>query len=221
MKQSLDGPKEKADVQKEFKGFLEDFTGRYKGKPVTVIGSLVGSPVTSDAAYFLRFTPCGSIIYTDAIGTLKDDVGIGDIIVPTGAVRGEGGSKYHAEEWYPAVADFDLMRKAAPILEEAFTKLGVNLHYGIIYTTDSFAAETRDFLEKLQKMNIIGIEMETSAIFTIASLQGRKAVAIDIVSDNPLIGKSLVDPLPSEDKNRQKKSTETLQEVILRIAAEI
>ena len=70
-------------------------------------------------------------------------------------------------------------------------------------------------------MNIIGIEMETSAIFTIASLQGKKAIAIHIVSDNPLIGKSLVDPLPSEDKNRQKKSTETLQEVILRIAAEI
>ena len=88
MKQSLDGPKEKADVQKEFKGFLEGFTGRHKGRPVTVVKSQVGSPVASDAAYFLKFTPCRSIIYTDAIGTLKDDVGIGDIIVPTGAVKG-------------------------------------------------------------------------------------------------------------------------------------
>lgn len=213
--------KEKVEVEKEFKGFLEGFTGSYRGKPVTVIRTLVGSPVASDAAYFLRFTPCKSIIYTGAIGALKENIEIGNIIVPTGAARGEGASKYHAEEWYPAVASFELLRAAALILEEAFSGLGVNVHYGIIYTTDSFAAETREFLERLGEMNIIGIEMETSAIFTIASLQGKTAAAIHIVSDNPIVGKSLVDPLPPEDKNRKEEATKVLQEVILRIAAQI
>ena len=156
-KKFFDGLKEKVDVKKEFKGFLEGFTGHYKGKRVSVIRSLVGSPVASDAAYFLRFTPCKNVIYSGAIGALKENIGIGDIIVPTGAVRGEGASKYHAEEWYPAVASFELLRTAAPILEESFSRLGVKVHYGIIYTTDSFAAETREFLENLAKMNIIGI----------------------------------------------------------------
>jgi len=217
----LDGLKEKVDVEKEFKGFLEGFTGRYGGKPVTVIMTLVGSPVSSDAAYFLRFTPCKNIIYTGAVGALKENIEIGDIIVPTGAVRGEGASKYHAKEWYPAVASFELLRTADPILEEAFSRLGVNVHYGIIYTTDSFAAETREFLGNLAKMNIIGIEMKTSDIFTIANLQGKHVVAIHVVSDNPIVGKSLVEPLPAEDKNRRDKSTEVLPEVILRIAGEM
>lgn len=217
----LDGLKEKVDVEKEFKGFLEGFTGLYEGKRVSVIRSSVGSPVASDAAYFLRFTPCRNIVYTGAIGALKENIGIGDIIVPTGAIRGEGASKYHAEEWYPAVASFELLRKTAPILEDAFSRLGVNVHYGIIYTTDSFTAEKGEFLEKLGKMNIVGIEMETSAIFTIANLQGRNVMAIHVVSDNPMIGKSLAEPLPPEDKNRQEESPRVLQEVILRIAARI
>ena len=217
----LNGLKEKVEVKKEFKGFLEGFTGSYKRKPVSVVWSLVGSPVASDAAYFLRFTPCKHIIYTGAVGALKENIEIGDIIVPTGAVRGEGASKYHAEEWFPAVASFELVRTAAPILEEAFSGLGVKVHYGIIYTTDSFAAETREFLERLGEMNIIGIEMETSAIFTIARLQGKRVVAIHVVSDNPLVGKSLVEPLPLEDKNRKEEATKLLQEVILSIAAQI
>ena len=217
----LDGLKRKVDVKKEFKGFLEGFTGNYKEKRVSVIRSLVGSPVASDAAYFLRFTPCKNIVYTGAVGALRKNIEIGDIIVPIGAARGEGASKYHAKEWYPAVASFELLRTAAPILEEAFSRLGVKVHYGVIYTTDSFAAETREFLERLGKMNIIGIEMETSAIFTIASLQGKHAVAIHIVSDNPIVGKSLVEPLPPEDKNRKEEATKLLQGIILRIAAQI
>ncbi|MCW4021019.1 MAG: hypothetical protein NWF14_07330, partial [Candidatus Bathyarchaeota archaeon] len=96
----------------------------------------------------------------------------------------------------------------------------VKVHYGVIYTTDSFAAETKEFLQKLQKMHIIGIEMETSSIFTIANLQSMNVMAIHVVSDNPIIGKSLVDPLPPEDKSRQKASKKALRNLILRIAAE-
>ena len=70
-------------------------------------------------------------------------------------------------------------------------------------------------------MNIIGIEMETSAIFTIANLQGKHVAAIHVVSDNPLVGKSLVEPFSPEDRNRKEEATKLLQEVILRIAAEI
>jgi len=213
--------KKKVEILKEFKGFLKGFTGHYKGKTVSVIRTLVGSPVASDSAFFLRFTSCRNLIYTGAVCALKENIKIGDVIIPTAAIRGEGASKYHAEEWYPAVANFDLLRKAAPIAEETFSKMGVNVHYGIICTTDSFAAETREFLEKLQKRHIIGIEMETSAIFTIANLQGMSVIAIHIVSDNPMVGKSLVEPLSPEDTSRQRTSTEALQDVILRIVAEL
>jgi len=217
----VEGLKEKVEILKEFKGFGEGFTGRYRGKILSIIRILVGSPVASDSAYFLKFTQCKNTIYTGAIGALKENIKIGDIIIPTAAVRGEGASKYHVEEWYPAVASFDLLRKAAPIAEETFSKLGINVHFGIIYTTDSFAAETRQFLENLQKRNIIGIEMETSAIFTIANLQGMNVIAIHVVSDNPIVGKSLVETLSPDDTSRQKTATKTLQDIILNIVAEI
>ncbi|MCW4021073.1 MAG: hypothetical protein NWF14_07605, partial [Candidatus Bathyarchaeota archaeon] len=105
-RQSIKELKKKVEVLKEFKGFLEGFTGRYDGRTVSAVKILVGSPVASDATYFLRFTPCKNIIYTGSVGALQEDIKIGDIIVPTGAVRGEGASKYHVEEWYPAVPSF-------------------------------------------------------------------------------------------------------------------
>jgi len=214
---SVESLREKIECLKELKGFHKGFTGSYRGKVVSVIKNPVGSPVASDSVYFLRFTRCRNVIYWGSIGALKENINIGDIITPTAAVRGEGSSKYHVEEWYPAVASFELLRKAAPILEETFSKLGVQVHYGVIYTTDSFAAETREFLEKLQKRNIIGIEMETSAIFTLANLQGMNVMAIHIVSDNPMVGKPLVEPLSPDDASRYRKSTETLRDVILDI----
>jgi len=213
--------KEKVEVLKEFKGFLEGFTGNYGGKSISVIRSLVGSPIAADSVYFLGSTPCKNIIYTGSIGALKGDIKIGDIIIPTGAVRGEGASKYHAKEWYPAVPSFELLRKVAPVLEKDLAKTSINVHYGIIYTTDSFAAETKAFMEKLSKMNIIGIDMETSAIFTVARLQCKKAIAIHVVSDNPMVGKSLVEPMSSEDKNRHRLSTETFQYLLPRIVASV
>ena len=177
--------------------------------------------MASDATYFLRLTPCKNIIYTGSIGALNRNINVGDIIIPTAAVRGEGASKYHVEDWYPAAASFEILRKAASVAEEKFSKLGVNVHYGVIYTTDSFAAETREFLEKLEKMNIIGIEMETSAIFTLANLQEMNVLAIHVVSDNPIVGKSLVEPLPEEDNRRKNMSTEALPDIILEIVAKI
>lgn len=217
----FEGLKRKVSDLREFKGFLNVFTARHKRKTLSVIRISVGSPIASDATYFLKITQCKNIIYTGSIGALDKNIKVGDIIMPTAAVRGEGASKYHAEEWYPAVASFRVLRKAATIAEKRFSKLGVNVHYGLIYTTDSFAAETRDFLQKLEKRNIIGIEMETSAIFTIANLQGMNAVAIHVVSDNPIVGKSLVEPLPPEDTERKNTSAEALPEVILQIVAEI
>ena len=171
---TLEGLREKADDVKEFKGFITGFTGQFNGSQGTVLNCRIGSPAASDCTYFLRFTPCRSIIYTGLIGALQPAIRVGDVIVPTAAFRGEGASKYFVDEAYPAVADFKLLQTVSAVLESAFRDTEMGLHYGPIYTTDAFAAETKEFLEAWSERQLLGIEMETSAIYVLASLYGKK-----------------------------------------------
>ncbi len=211
----------KAENVTEFKGFNNGFNGTYGGKKVSVFNSRIGSPVASDCVYYLRFTPCKSVVYTGLIGSLQPSIRIGDIIIPSAAVRGEGASKYFIEEAYPAVADFNLLKTLSSTLEEAYADLDVNIHIGPIYTTDSFATETKEFLELWRSRNLLGIEMETSAIYTIASLYGIKAASVHIVSDNPVVKKSFFDPLSKEDEERKGICTELLMDALVKLVGRI
>ena len=153
----------------EFKGFNQGFKGFYNGIETTVLNSRIGSPVASDCVYYLRFTPCRIIIYVGLIGSLQPEIRIGDLILPTAANRGDGASQYFMDEAYPAVADFFLLEKLAYKLENVCSDQDINIYCGPIYTTDSFAAETREFLEYWGSQKLLGIDMETSAIYVIAS----------------------------------------------------
>jgi uridine phosphorylase len=93
---TLEGLKVKADNVKEFSGFYSGFTGQFNGSEATVLNSRIGSPAASDCTYYLRFTPCRSIIYTGLIGALLPEIRVGAIIVPTAALRGEGASRARA-----------------------------------------------------------------------------------------------------------------------------
>jgi uridine phosphorylase len=214
---TLNDLKARAEGVNEFKGFCEGFTGKFNGIRGTVLNSRVGSPVASDCTYYLRFTPCRSIIYTGLIGALQPNIRVGDIIVPTAALRGEGASRYFVDEAYPAVADFTLLRTISTVLEKVFTNNGTGLHYGPIYTTDAFAAETKEFIEEWSERRLLGIEMETSAIYVLASLYGMKAASIHIVSDNPIVKKSFFDKLDEDDNKKRIKSYDLLLDALVEL----
>jgi uridine phosphorylase len=217
----LEDLKARAENVRETGGFCKGFLGEFNGVKCAVFNSRVGSPAASDSAYYLRFTPCNNIIFTGLIGALQPEIKIGDVIVPTASLRGEGASKYLVDEAYPAVADYGLLREASGVLEKAYAGLGIGVHYGPIYTTDSFAAETPEFLEKWSSTRLLGIEMETSAIYVIGSLYGMKAAALHIVSDNPMTKKSFFDPIPEAEKERRKLSTGILMDSLVELVGKI
>jgi uridine phosphorylase len=214
---TLNDLKARAEGVTEFKGFCEGFTGKFNGIRGTVLNTRVGSPVASDCTYYLRFTPCKIIIFSGLIGALQPNIRVGDIIVPTAALRGEGASRYFVDEAYPAVADFTLLRTISTVLEKSFTGSGIELHYGPIYTTDAFAAETKEFLDEWSERRLLGIEMETSAIYTLASLYGVKAGSIHIVSDNPIVKRSFFDKLHEEEIKRRGKSYNLLIDALVEL----
>lgn len=184
-------------------GFYKGYHGTMNGHRVSVIDSRIGAPLASDCLYFLRFTNCKAVVYSGAIGALQENIRIGDIIVPTGAVRGEGASKYFIEENYPAIANYGLTKILSDTLDQTYGKCDVKIHHGPIFTTDSFAAETSEFLEEWKSRNLLGIEMETSVMYVLGCLFGMKVASFHVVSDNPVTKLSFFDPVSEGDKERR------------------
>jgi uridine phosphorylase len=108
---------------------------------------------------------------------------MGDIVIASAAVRADGTSKIYVPPEYPAVADFNV----SAALLQATKKYNRKIHFGIIMSTDAFYGNQKN-LKQWSKFGVLSVEMESSLIFTFASLKKLKAGAILAVDGNPLLG---------------------------------
>lgn len=170
---------------------------------VTVLDNIRYAPGMADCVYFLQFAGVRNILYTGAIGGLASGMEIGDFVIAKDCERGDGASGYFASLFEKACVCTELAEKVRPFLQSVADDEKIQLFEGRIFTTDSLAAETIDFLTALSTQSFLGIEMETSALYTVAQSADVDAVAAHVVSDLPLQGKSLFDDLTKKEKERR------------------
>lgn len=152
------------------------YTGYLNNVKVSVTSTGIGGPsaaiaieelVKAGADTFIRVGTCGGI-QTNVVG--------GDLIIVTGAVRNEGTSKEYAPIEFPAVANHTIINA----LESAAISLDRNYHIGIVQCKDSFygqhSPETMPVNYELQakweawkKLHVLASEMESAALFVVAS----------------------------------------------------
>ncbi len=101
---------------------------------------------------------------------------IGDLIIVTGAVRGEGTTPYYVPDNFSTVAD---VRVTAALMKAA-EMLGVTCHLGLAWTTDALLRETRERVEEMRALKVKAVDMVSSSILTVAQLY---EVAAGINSD--------------------------------------
>jgi uridine phosphorylase len=123
------------------------------------------------------------LIRVGTTGALQPEIKMGDIVVATAAVRADGTSRCYVPLEFPAVADFDV----TAALVEAARKLKQEVHFGPVLTSDVFYGNLKN-LRVWSRFNVLSVEMESSAIFTIANLKKLKAGTILAVDGNPLLG---------------------------------
>ena len=88
----------------------------------------------------------------------------GDFVIPSRIVIGEGTSRYY----YPKIKAIRPDPKMMKILKEACSKIGIKPLRGPVWNTDAFYREMRSQVKRLQTRGVLGVEMESSAIFTVA-----------------------------------------------------
>jgi uridine phosphorylase len=190
----IPGPKERSQMllgalDNPIKDFTfldyEMHTGNIDGKRVTVGNGGRFAPDTAMTTEILCAAGVEWLIRIGSCGSLQEQVKIGDLVIVTGAIRGEGTTSYYVPRNFSTVAHPEIIKA----LQRAAETLKVRYHLGWIFTTDALFQETPELIEELNQQQVSSIDMVTSVFLTIAQLRKKKAGAILAVSDECLHGK--------------------------------
>jgi len=157
------------------------FTGTFKGKPVSIMGSGMGMPSISIYAHELYdYYGVKQIIRVGTCGALFADMKVGDLILASAASTDTAMNRQRFGGWdFAASADFELLRK---VYEKAVQR-GLKIRTGNVFSSDWFYHPDTSFIEKIQKMGILALDMESAALYALAHQHARRALTILSVSD--------------------------------------
>jgi purine-nucleoside phosphorylase len=165
------------------------FTGSWRGTPVSVQGSGMGQPSMSIYVneLFQQFD-VQRIIRVGSCGAVSEDVAIRDVVIASGACTDSSMNRlrFHGLDYAP-VADFGLLRAA---VDAAEGHDDVTSHVGLIFSGDTFYNPREELMAPMVAHGVLAVEMETSALYTLAASYARKALAICTVSDHIVTGEA-------------------------------
>lgn len=188
---------------------VQGYTGYYKGKRVSVMASGMGQPSIGIYSYELyHFYDVKTIIRVGSCGSFSPELHARDIVVAMGAcTNGNYASQYNLPGTFCPIADFDLVRRAAEECEKA----GVNYRVGNILSSDMFYDDANSGMQ-WAKMGVLGVEMESAALYCNAARAGKKALCICTVSD------SFVYPEENTTAEERQTSFTKMMEIALNLA---
>jgi uridine phosphorylase len=178
------------------------FTGTYRRVSVSVTSTGIGAPSTAIALEELLRVGADTFIRVGTMGAIQPDLKPGTLVIAYGAVRMEGTSRQYVHEGYPAAAHPEVFMA----LIEAVETLGYPYRAGIIASTDSFYlgqgrpgfrgymnSMASKIIPDLAAAGVLGFEMESSLLFTLANLYGARAGCICAVVANRVSDEFIVD----------------------------
>ena len=166
------------------------YTGTWQGHRVSVQGSGMGQPsLAIYATELFADYDVQAIIRVGSCGALTERVAVRDVVVAVGACTDSSMNRIRFEGLdYAPVADFALLRAAYDVGVPICAARGVGLHVGLVHTSDSFYPARPELGARLVEHGVLAVEMEASALYTIAARFGRRALAICTVSDHVVTG---------------------------------
>ena len=191
------GPKERLDslvkkMENPVKNFsfmeYNMFTGNINGIRVTAINGGRFAADTAITTEILCSAEVKVLIRIGSCGALRRDIKIGDFIMTTGCVRGDGVSPYYVDDKFVTVPDGNLTQKLTVIAKNVAAAAGLSVHEGKVWSTDAILRETKDVVNKVIDQGAIGVDMVSAPFLTIAQIYKIPAVSILAVSDNLITG---------------------------------
>lgn len=169
-------------------------TGEYRGMPVSVMATGIGCDNTEIALVELAsLVSEATIIRIGTCGGLQPELNLGDLVVSWGSVRMEMTSLQYVPEGYPAVAHPEValaLRAAAEHLGHqhffGFTATASGFYGAQGRTVEGFPPRHPELPDELARIGVLNLEMEASALLTLAALRGfRAGVVCTVFASRP------------------------------------
>ena len=185
------------------------YTGYYKGKRVSVMGSGMGMPSLGIYAHEL-YTQYGveNIIRVGSCGAYLPECKLFDVIIAQGACTNSAWAhQYRLPGTFSAIGSFDLLKRAYTKAEE----LNIPVHVGNILSSDIFYNDEPEVWKNWARMGCLAVEMETYALYCTAASLNKKALTILTVSDSLVLKEETT-------AEQREKSFSQMMEIALEIA---
>lgn len=162
--------------------YLSDvYVGALSQGELAVAGPMLGAPQAVLVLEKMIALGVRRVLAVGWCGALADGVAIGDVIVPDRAISEEGTSRHYPIDAAEPKPDPGLSRK----LYSALAGSGrFSLHRGGVWSMDAPYRETRGKVRQYRRQGLLGVEMECSALFTVAHFRSVKLAACLVVSDD-------------------------------------
>lgn len=162
------------------------YTGTFKGKRVSVMGTGMGIPSISIYAHeLITEYDVKNLIRVGSAGSYQEDVKIRDIVLAMAASSNSGLNeiRFNGADYAPT-ANFDLFNKALDAAKEK----KIPIKAGNIFSSDEFYADDFKSYKKWSKFGVLCVEMETAGLYTVAAKHNVKALSILTISDSLVTG---------------------------------
>ncbi|MBA4392789.1 MAG: hypothetical protein C0407_04460 [Desulfobacca sp.] len=159
--------------------FLQVFQLSDSLRTIGLAGPAVGAPQAILILEKLIVLGARRVILLGWTGGLDPDLSPGDLILPDEAVSEEGTSRHYSDELHPRPSS-GLLRE----LQEALKEEGLSYKQGPVWTTDAPYRESINKIRTFQSQGVLGVDMETSALFTVGAFRGIETASLLIVSDD-------------------------------------
>ena len=193
---------ENAVCYTDIRGML-GFTGTYKGKRISVQGTGMGIPSMSIyITELMKDYGVKTLIRVGSAGSYQEEVKIRDIVVAlsTSTDSNINNRRFKGASFAPTV-NFDLLSKVLKTAEEK----NIKIKAGNILTSDEFYNDDPSYFKKWAEFGVLAVEMETAALYTLASKYKARALSILTISD------SLVSPEITSSEEREKTFNEMIE----------
>ena len=165
------------------------YTGNWQGRPVSVQGSGMGQPsLAIYASELFREYDVRTAIRVGSCGAVTEKLALRDVVIASGACTDSSMNRlrFHGLDYAP-VADFGLLMAAH---DSARARADVTTHVGLVFSGDQFYSPRDDLMKPMVEHGVLAVEMEASALYTIAAQYGARALAICTVSDHIVTGEA-------------------------------
>jgi len=169
-------------LDRRFRGRFEEKTGLYRVRPTVGIYLVAGpgAPHVAIVAEELAALGVRRFVIVGIAGSLQPDVRVGSLVLCSKALRDEGTSHHYVKPQPFAYPSPTLTTRLRTTMERS----GVTFDHGPTWTTDAPYRETVTEIRRYRNRRILTVEMEASALFSVAQLRNFEAAALLVVSDN-------------------------------------